>query len=85
MNFNGEIVFAITDDNPIEVDFGEDMLPTRIIDKDDRIALGMKAPKYRWMYEFAQIGYSLPDYILKKVSSLGCSLHFDILSFGMAT
>lgn len=129
MNFNGEIVFAIADDNPIEVDFGEDMLPTRIINKDDVIALGRKAPKYRWIYEikyndeqeyieileemfdklckrkeyikelmakydevditiyirseFAQIGYSLPSHILKKVSSLGCKLHFDILSFSM--
>ncbi len=34
--------------------------------------------------EFAQIGYSLPSHILKKISLLGCTLHFDILSFGMA-
>ncbi len=26
MNCNGEIVFDVADDNPIEVNFGEDML-----------------------------------------------------------
>ncbi len=129
MNCNGEIVFDVADDNPIEVNFGEDMLPTRIINKGDVLALGMRAPKYKWIYEikyndeqeyieslekmidklckrkeyikelmaiydevyitiyirseFAQIGYSLPSHILKKASSLGCTLHFDILSSGM--
>lgn len=33
MEFNGEIVFGIADANPIKVDFGEDILPTKIIDK----------------------------------------------------
>lgn len=32
--------------------------------------------------EFAQIGFSLLRYILKKNSSLNCTLDFDILSFG---
>lgn len=32
--------------------------------------------------DFAQIGYSLPSYILKKISLLDCTLVFEILSFG---
>ena len=51
MNSNGEIVFDIADNNPIEVNFGEDMLPTRIINKGDAITLGMRALKHRWIYE----------------------------------
>lgn len=34
MEFNGEIVFGIADANPIEVDFGADILPTKTIDKE---------------------------------------------------
>ena len=68
MNFNGEIVFDIADDNPVEL--------TVIYDEVD-ITIYIRS-------EFAQIGYSLPSHILEKASSLGCSLHFDILSFGMA-
>lgn len=128
MNFCGEIVFSITDDDCIEVDFGTDIMPTKIIHKGDIIILRKKAPKNRWIYElkynnekefieslekilnqlcnkrkyikylgeiydevnfsiyvrseFAQIGFSLPSYILKKISSLDCTLNFDILSFG---
>ena len=29
MEFNGEIVFGIADANPIKVDFGGDILPTK--------------------------------------------------------
>lgn len=50
MEFNGEIVFGIADANPIKVDFGEDILPTKIIDKGSIVALGRKAPKYIWTY-----------------------------------
>lgn len=35
--------------------------------------------------DFAQIGFSVPNYILKKLSVLDCTLNFEILSFGMAT
>lgn len=34
--------------------------------------------------DFAEIGYSIPSYILKKLSLLDCTLNFEILSFGMA-
>ncbi|MDE7446200.1 MAG: DUF4279 domain-containing protein [Lachnospiraceae bacterium] len=130
MDFNGEIVFDIADVKRIEVDFGTDILPTKVINKGEEVALGRKAPKYRWMYEvkydsereylenlekiisqlcerseyinqltkiyeevsisiyirsdFAEIGFSLPSIILKKMSLLDCTLNFEILSFGMA-
>ena len=35
--------------------------------------------------DFAEIGYSIPNLILKKMSLLECALNFEILSFGMAT
>lgn len=35
--------------------------------------------------DFAEIGYSVPNRILKKLSLLDCALNFEILSFGMAT
>lgn len=35
--------------------------------------------------EFAEIGYSIPSHILKKISLLDCALNFRIFSFGMAT
>lgn len=35
--------------------------------------------------EFAEIGCSIPSYILKKLSLLDCPLNFNILSFGMVT
>jgi len=129
--FNGEIVFEIADDKHIEVDLGTETKPTKIVNKGDVVALGRKAPKYRWIYEikyngekeyfenldkmlnqlcekkeyinqltktyeevsiniyirsdFAEIGYSVPSYTLKKISLLDCTLNFEILSFGMAT
>ena len=116
MGFNGEVVFDIADIKHIEVDFGTDMLPTKVVNKGDVVALGRKAPKFRWMYEikysgekeyldslekllnqlyenreyvnylteiyeevsiniyirsdFAEIGYSLPNHLLKKCQSL---------------
>lgn len=130
MEFNGEIVFDIADFKPIEVDFGPDILPTKIINKGDVVALGRKAPKYRWIYEikydgekeyfehlekiisqlcdkseyvnqltkiyqevsiniyirseFAEIGFALPNRIMKKMSLINCPLNFEIFSFGMA-
>ncbi len=33
--------------------------------------------------DFAEIGYSIPSHILKKLSLLDCPLNFSILSFGM--
>ncbi len=129
--FNGEIVFDIADTKHLEVDFGSEMMPTKIVNKGDVVALGRKAPKNRWEYkiaysgekeyleslhkmvsqlcnkkeyvneltrtyeevsiniymrsEFAEIGYSIPSYILKEMSLLDCALNFNILSFGMAT
>ena len=129
MEFNGEVVFDIADEGQIEVDFGTNILPTKVVNKGDTIALGRKAPKYRWMYEikyscereylnslekmlnqlcerreyvnhltkiyeevcinvyirsdFAEIGYSLSNHILKKISVLECVLNFHVLSFGM--
>lgn len=56
MEFNGEIVFDIADIKNIEVDFGTDILPTRVINKDDVVVLGKKAPKFRWMYEIKYNG-----------------------------
>lgn len=130
MVINGEIVFEIADVKYIEVDFGTEIIPTKIVNKGDIVALGRKAPKYKWIYEikydgekeyfnsldkmvnqlcerkeyinqltsryeevsinvyirsdFAEIGYSLPNSILKKLSLLECTLNFEILSFGMA-
>lgn len=130
MIFNGEIAFEIADDKNIEVDFGSEVKPTKIVNKGDVIALGREAPKHRWMYEikydgetayyesldkminqlyekkeyvnqllkiyedvsiniyirsdFAEIGYSVPNLFLKKLSLLNCTLNFEILSFGMA-
>lgn len=129
--FNGKIVFDIADVNPLEVDFGTEIMPTKVINKDEVVTLGRKAPKNRWMYkityngerkylesldrmakqlckkgeyvnelfrmyeevrtkkiyirsEFAEIGYSIPNYILKRLPLLSCAINFKILSFGMA-
>ncbi len=130
MSFDGEIVLGISDSSHIDVDFGEDILPTKIINKGDAIVLGRKAFKHKWMHkeafngemeylvkldnllirlcerieyinqlvkryedvnitiyirsEFAQIGYSLPSYIIRKMVLLDCDIYFDILSFGKA-
>lgn len=129
--FNGEIVFDIADIKQIEVDLSLEMLPTKIVNKGDMIALGKKAPKNRWMYkiaygnakeyleslekmvnqlsskseyvneltrtyeevsiiiymrsEFAELGYSIPSYLLKKIALIDCPLDFRVLSFGMVT
>ena len=34
--------------------------------------------------EFAELGCSIPNQILKKLSLLDCPLNFSVLSFGMA-
>lgn len=49
--FHGEIVFAIADAKHLEVDFGAEMIPTKIVNKGDVVALGRKAPKNMWMYK----------------------------------
>lgn len=49
--FNGEIVFVIADYKHLEVDFGAKMMPTKIVNKGDMVALGRKAPKNKWMYK----------------------------------
>lgn len=121
-------MFGISDSSYVDVDFGKDILPTKIINKGDIIVLGRKASKYKWMHEevfsgekeyleklndlfdklceraeyinqlvkryedvnvtiyirseFAQIGYFLPNYIIRKMVHLNCDIHFDILSSG---
>ena len=128
--FNGEIVFDIADAKQLEIDLGAEMMPTKIVNKGNVVALGRKAPKNRWLYkisygnekeylecldkmatqlsgkaeyvneltriyeevsiiiymrsEFAEIGYSIPSHILKKLALLDCPLNFSILSFGMS-
>ncbi len=128
--FNGEISFEIADAEYIEVNLGTEIKPSKIVNKGGVVALGRKAPKYKWIYEikydsekgyfnsldkmvnqlcerkeyinqltsryeevsiniyirseFAEIGYSIPNHILKKLSLLDCSVNFSILSFGMA-
>lgn len=49
--FHGEIVFAVADEKHLEVDFGSEIMPAKIVNKDDVTALGRKAPKNRWMYK----------------------------------
>lgn len=51
--FNGEIVFDIADVKRLEVDLGAEMIPTKIVNKDDVVALGRKAPKNRWLYKIS--------------------------------
>ena len=130
MDFHGEIVFSISDSNDIEVDFGEDFIPSKIIKKGKVIALGRKTSQNRWLHivrfnsereyveqienlidrlcerknyinqlickyevvcvdifirsDFAEIGFSLPNHIIKKMALLDCKINFEILSFGMA-
>ena len=50
---NGEIVFDIADIKYLEVDLGPEMRPAKIVNKDDVIALGRKAPKNRWYYKIS--------------------------------
>lgn len=51
--FNGEIVFDIADAKHLEVDLGAQVIPTKIVNKGDVVALGRKAPKNRWLYKIS--------------------------------
>lgn len=51
--FNGEIVFDITDGKQIEIDLGAEMMPTKIVNKGNVVALGRKAPKNKWLYKIS--------------------------------
>lgn len=128
MYYNGDVLFAVSDVEDIIVNFGNEILPTKVVKKGDVIALGKRAPKNRWMYQktfdnekeyilkltefverlyekkeyvkqlkeryddvsisiyvrsdYGQLGYSLPNSIIKKMGEIGCDVHFDILSFG---
>ena len=42
-------MFAIADDGCIKVEFDEQIVPTKIVQKGDKIAIGKKAPKNKWM------------------------------------
>ncbi|RKM58591.1 DUF4279 domain-containing protein [Butyrivibrio sp. XB500-5] len=48
---NGEIVFDVADTNPLYIDFGDELQPTKVVNKGDVIVLDKKAPKNRWMYK----------------------------------
>lgn len=50
MDFNGEIVFAVSDSSRLDVDFGSKFLSTKIINKGDVITLERKAPQNRWLH-----------------------------------
>lgn len=130
MEFSGEIIFAISDCKSLNIDFGFDFMPSKIIKAGDKIALGRSAIKNRWMHcvkfsgheeliikleemadillikinklneykmiynevcieiyirsELAQIGYSMPTTLLKKIALLECPVNCSILSFGGA-
>ena len=56
MEFYGEVVFSIADEKPIVVDFGEEVLPTKIVNKGKLVALGRRAPKNKWNYEIEYNG-----------------------------
>lgn len=45
MSFCGEIVFSVTNHDFIEVDFGTDIMTTKVIHKGDIIISARKAPK----------------------------------------
>lgn len=51
--FHGEIVFDIADIKHLDVDLGAEMIPTKIVNKGDVVALGIKAPKNKWMYKIS--------------------------------
>lgn len=67
MNFVGEIIFAISDLERLDIDLGHDFLPTRIIKRGDVIALGRKAPKNRWMHCVKFYGH---DEFIKKLEEM---------------
>lgn len=50
MDYNGEIVFSITDLNSININLGSNFSPTKIINKGDMIALGKSACQNQWLY-----------------------------------
>jgi len=129
MDFRGEIVFTVADENVINIDLGPQILPTKIVKKGDIIAIGRKSDKNRWFHaikfdsekqykqllekmlstltekrdnikeikkeyelvsidvyirsDYAQIGYSISNSIIKKLALLECAINFEILSFGM--
>lgn len=129
MEFHGSITFDIADEKNIDVDFGEDIIPTRTVKKGDIVFRERRAPKNRWMYilkfeneeeyysslesminqlcerseyvnqltkmyeevninifigsDFAQIGFFLPNHIVKKIALLDCEVSIEIISFGM--
>lgn len=51
MYYNGDVLFAVSDVEDIIVNFGNEILPTKVVKKGDVIALGKRAPKNRWMYQ----------------------------------
>lgn len=51
MYFNGDIVLGISDQSYTDVDFGKDILPTKVINKGDVIALGRRAVRHKWMHK----------------------------------
>ena len=50
-------MFAIADDGCIKVEFDEQIVPTKIVQKGDKIAIGKKAPKNKWMYKIRYYRY----------------------------
>lgn len=129
MPFHGSITFDIADEKNIDVDFGEDIIPTRTVKKGDIVFRERRAPKNRWMYklefdneeeyytnlerminqlcerseyvnqltkmyeevsinifigsDFAQIGFYLPNHIVKRIALLDCEVEIEMISFGM--
>ena len=53
---NGEIVFCISDNETLEINMGTEILPTKVINKGDVIALGRRAPMNKWMFKIAYDG-----------------------------
>lgn len=75
--FNGEIVFAIADNKHLEVDFGARMMPTKIVNKGDMVALGRKAPKNKWMYKIVYGNEKeYLDSLEKMVNQLCCNAEY---------
>jgi len=69
--FNGEIVFSIADNKSLEVDFGAEIIPSKIVNKGDMVALGKKAPKNKWMYKIVYgNGKEYSDSLEKMVNQL---------------
>ena len=70
-------MFAIADDGCIKVEFDEQIVPTKIVQKGDKIAIGKKAPKNKWMYkisfndedEFIELGAYTIEELKEKIFS----------------